>query len=164
MPVPFLYLSALLFLLNNRHFCFFIIWSRPRFQFHTGHVTIGGSICTEVLTASGTAGSWQPTITMENLILLLHNLIGVDGAGRVDFGSPHHPSPHLDYSEAEVCTITIKKQTWVYPLSKKKTYLLINSAIIIVIYFFPSLLIFVKTGPCCISASRSRSRLEGVTF
>eukprot|EP00729_Bicosta_minor_P008165 gene8165-15493_t len=74
---------------------------RPRFMFHTGHVTIGGSICTEVLTASGTAGSWQSTITMENLILLLHNLIGVDGAGRVDFGSAHHPTPEMDYSEGE---------------------------------------------------------------
>jgi ubiquitin-conjugating enzyme E2 Q len=55
---------------------------RPRFMFHTGHVTIGGSICTEVLTASNTPGSWQSTITMENLILLLHNLIGVDGKGQ----------------------------------------------------------------------------------
>jgi ubiquitin-conjugating enzyme E2 Q len=55
---------------------------RPKFMFHTGHVTIGGSICTEVLTASNTPGSWQSTITMENLILLLHNLIGVDGKGQ----------------------------------------------------------------------------------
>lgn len=45
--------------------------------------------------------SWQSTITMENLILLLHNLIGVDGAGRVDFGSAHHPTPEMDYSEGE---------------------------------------------------------------
>ena len=30
-------------------------------------------------------------MTAENLVLMLHNLIGVDGAGRVDFGSHHHP-------------------------------------------------------------------------
>jgi hypothetical protein len=28
---------------------------RPRFKFHTGHVTIGGSICTDLLTSTG----WQ---------------------------------------------------------------------------------------------------------
>ena len=26
---------------------------RPRFAFHTGHVTVGGSICIELLTSSG---------------------------------------------------------------------------------------------------------------
>lgn len=66
-----------------------------------GHVTIGGSICCEVLTASSTTNSWAPTITMENLVLMLHSLIGVDGSGRVDFGSHHHPQPDMDYGEQE---------------------------------------------------------------
>ena len=29
---------------------------KPRFKLHTGHVTIGGSMCTELLTPGG----WQP--------------------------------------------------------------------------------------------------------
>jgi hypothetical protein len=35
----------------------FIRVIEPRFKFHTGHVTIGGSICHEILTRSG----WTPT-------------------------------------------------------------------------------------------------------
>ena len=38
---------------------------RPRFAFRTGHVTIGGSICTEMLTSQG----WMPTMTMESVLL-----------------------------------------------------------------------------------------------
>merc|ERR1711957_477561 len=34
---------------------------RPRFAFHTGHVTVGGSICIELLTSSG----WSPAYTLE---------------------------------------------------------------------------------------------------
>jgi len=33
---------------------------RPRFEFHTGHVTIGGSICMELLTRKG----WSPENTV----------------------------------------------------------------------------------------------------
>ncbi len=33
---------------------------RPRFRFMTGHITIGGSVCTELLTQSG----WVPQTTM----------------------------------------------------------------------------------------------------
>lgn len=40
-------------------------------------------------------------MTAENLVLMLHNLIGVDGAGRVDFGSHHHPRPEIEYGEQE---------------------------------------------------------------
>ena len=36
----------------------------PRFAFHTGHVTIGGSICMEELTASG----WNPTYSVERVL------------------------------------------------------------------------------------------------
>ena len=31
----------------------FVRMVRPRFKWHTGHVTIGGSLCTELLTPSG---------------------------------------------------------------------------------------------------------------
>jgi len=37
----------------------------PRFAFHTGHITIGGSICTESLTRTG----WTPTRTLESVLV-----------------------------------------------------------------------------------------------
>ena len=39
----------------------------PRFAFHKGRVTVGGSICTEVLTPSG----WSSTLTVEDLLIAL---------------------------------------------------------------------------------------------
>jgi len=73
---------------------------RPRFQFHTGHVTIGGSICTEQLTRGDGPGAWTAAIAVSSLLLYLHSTI-IDGRGRVDFGSAHHPRPELEYSDAE---------------------------------------------------------------
>ena len=67
---------------------------KPRFRFHTGHVTVGGSICTELLTTSG----WISSMTIENLILFLHRTI-IDGQGRVDLTSPLVNVPY-DESEA----------------------------------------------------------------
>lgn len=52
----------------------------PRLEFHTGHITVGGSVCTELLTISG----WRPELSGENLILFLHQLL-IDGGARVDF-------------------------------------------------------------------------------
>lgn len=65
---------------------------RPRFVFHTGHVTVGGSLCTELLTRSG----WMPMTPSA----LLHSVCVMlkDGRGRVDidgFASTQ------DYTEAE---------------------------------------------------------------
>ena len=39
---------------------------RPRFKFLTGHVTVGGSICMQMLTKSG----WSPANNMEVLYLV----------------------------------------------------------------------------------------------
>ena len=55
-----------------------------------GHVTIGGSICTEFLTRGDSVGSWKPTVTVESLLLFIHSTL-IDGNARVDFGSAHHP-------------------------------------------------------------------------
>lgn len=63
---------------------------RPRFQFRTGHVTIGGSICTEMLTSAG----WQPTMTIESALLSIRTNMLVGGA-RLDL------SQRSDYSELE---------------------------------------------------------------
>ena len=41
----------------------FIRVLRPRFAYRTGHVTLGGSICTQLLTRSG----WSPFNTLESV-------------------------------------------------------------------------------------------------
>tara|TARA_A100001015_G_C15026672_1_gene730876 strand:+ start:1583 stop:2074 length:492 start_codon:yes stop_codon:yes gene_type:complete len=67
---------------------------RPRFKFHTGHVTIGGSICTHFLTPDG----WTNSLSAQDVITFIHHDCIVQGGGRVDFGSNHHPSPLAEYS------------------------------------------------------------------
>lgn len=61
----------------------------PRFAYRKGHVTVGGSMCTEILTTSG----WR-NMGVIQLILFLHNLL-IDGKGRIDMSSPH---VHVPYS------------------------------------------------------------------
>jgi ubiquitin-protein ligase len=63
---------------------------RPRFMFHTGHVTIGGSICTEMLTSQG----WSSTMTMESVIISIRTNM-LEGGARIDIRNKQ------DYSEAE---------------------------------------------------------------
>lgn len=62
----------------------------PRFVQWTGHVTIGGSICTEDLTASG----WKPDMTVMGLLLQLKNNM-VEGKAEIDMHNRH------DYTEQE---------------------------------------------------------------
>ena len=54
---------------------------RPRFAFHTGHVTVGGSLCTELLTSQG----WTPMTPLA----LLHSVCVMfkDGNGRLDLST-----------------------------------------------------------------------------
>jgi len=63
----------------------------PRFAFHTGHVTVGGSICIEELTTS----AWTPELTLEGLLLTVQTAI-IEGGGRLD---PH--MAHVPYSALE---------------------------------------------------------------
>lgn len=63
---------------------------RPRFVYRTGHVTIGGSICTEVLTSAG----WSSTMTIESVLIGIRTNMLVGGA-RLDPRNKH------DYSEME---------------------------------------------------------------
>ena len=62
----------------------------PRFHFHTGRVTVGGSMCSETLTMSG----WEPRITPTAFLLVLKEHI-VEGEGRIDMSCPY------DYTEKE---------------------------------------------------------------
>lgn len=38
---------------------------------YTGHVTIGGAICIEALTTSGSAGAWRPSMCVESILALV---------------------------------------------------------------------------------------------
>ena len=51
----------------------------PRFKMHSGHVTVGGSICMELLTASG----WSPACNFESLLVQVV-MAFVEGEGRLD--------------------------------------------------------------------------------
>lgn len=63
----------------------FVRVKSPRFKFHTGHVTVGGSICTEMLTAEG----WKPEMTGSALLLMLHATL-IEGKGRIDMNGPRY--------------------------------------------------------------------------
>ena len=53
---------------------------QPRFQFHTGRVTVGGSLCMDILTLNG----WNPTYDIESLMINVTSAI-IDGNPRIDF-------------------------------------------------------------------------------
>jgi len=65
---------------------------RPRFAFRTGHVTIGGSICMELLTNSG----WNSTNDIESILIQIRaEMFG--GGARLDPGM----SGSYEYTESE---------------------------------------------------------------
>ena len=69
---------------------------RPRMVFHTGHVTVGGSICTELLTNQG----WRP-MTVASLLRTVV-LTMKEGDAQVQLEPDAHcTTPAIDYSEAE---------------------------------------------------------------
>jgi ubiquitin-conjugating enzyme E2 Q len=53
---------------------------RPRFTFHTGRVTVGGSLCTDVLTMR----SWNPMYDIVGLMVNIFSEI-TNGGPRIDF-------------------------------------------------------------------------------
>ncbi len=57
----------------------FIRIIEPRFEYLTGHITLGGSICMELLTSQG----WSPAYSIENLMIHIKSLI-IEGEGRID--------------------------------------------------------------------------------
>ena len=68
---------------------------RPRFVYHTGHVTIGGSICTEMLTAAG----WRE-MSVETLLRTICLLLAdAEPAARVQMKPDMHcATPLVDYT------------------------------------------------------------------
>ena len=63
---------------------------RPHFEFHTGHVTLGGSICMELLTRKG----WSPENSIEAVIMSIRSNF-LEGGARLA------ANQYGDYSEAE---------------------------------------------------------------
>jgi ubiquitin-protein ligase len=51
----------------------------PHFRFRSGHITVGGSLCMEMLTNQG----WSPTFNVENVITQIKMAIA-DGEGEID--------------------------------------------------------------------------------
>ena len=51
----------------------------PYFKFRSGHITVGGSLCMEMLTNQG----WSPTFNIENVITQIKLAIS-DGGGEID--------------------------------------------------------------------------------
>uniref|UniRef100_A0A6B2LKV9 UBC core domain-containing protein n=1 Tax=Arcella intermedia TaxID=1963864 RepID=A0A6B2LKV9_9EUKA len=62
---------------------------RPRFQFRTGHVTIGGSICMELLTNSG----WRSTNDIESILIQIRAEMQ-GGNARLDLNAGQSYSEH----------------------------------------------------------------------
>jgi ubiquitin-conjugating enzyme E2 Q len=65
---------------------------RPRFQFRTGHVTLGGSICMELLTNTG----WNATNDIESILIQIIAEL-TSGGARLDMAS----GTNYEYSEHE---------------------------------------------------------------
>ena len=79
---------------NHRPACPLVI--KPRFKWHTGHVTVGGSMCTELLTPGG----WQP-MTVHALLLTVCQMLR-QGEAQIQLKPDEHCMwPLKDYSEME---------------------------------------------------------------
>ena len=55
----------------------------PRFKFHTGRVTVGGSLCADILTME----SWNPLYDIQSLMVNITSEI-LNGNPRLDFSNP----------------------------------------------------------------------------
>jgi ubiquitin-conjugating enzyme E2 Q len=69
---------------------------RPRFAAYTGHVTAGGSICTELLTSSG----WRCDMTVSSMLRTVCEGFR-DGDGRIQFEGSLYGNDY-ELVEAEV--------------------------------------------------------------
>jgi len=76
----------------------------PRFQHLTGHVTIGGSICMELLTTSG----WKPINTLESIFIQIRLEISI-GNARIDFSNT---SSYTENEAVEAFNRVAKRYGW----------------------------------------------------
>ena len=73
----------------------------PRFKYMTGHVTLAGAICMEVLTTSG----WTPGYSIESLIIQIKSELS-EGGGRLD---PQKHNMTYGLKEAQSSFIRVAK-------------------------------------------------------
>jgi len=83
----------------------FIRVVKPRFRFHTGHVTVGGSICMELLTNSG----WAPTNNIESVLVQIRSEM-LMGGGRLDLSNP---TPYTEYEAKQAFQRVAKDHGWI---------------------------------------------------
>jgi len=77
----------------------FIRVVEPRFQFRTGHVTLGGAICMELLTVSG----WTANNDITSILIQVRAEIGSkDGGARL--AAPTDQAQYTPYNEQEAWT------------------------------------------------------------
>jgi len=69
----------------------------PRFKRQTGHITTGGSICTELLTNSKSGHGWDPKTKVEPLLVIIRQQL-VEGKAEVYLNGKLSGT---DYGEAE---------------------------------------------------------------
>lgn len=86
----------------------FVRVTQPRFVWHTGHVTVGGSICTELLTTSG----WISSLTIESIVLFIHRTI-IEGRGRVDLHSQLVTVPYSDEEAKQAFRRVANDHGWI---------------------------------------------------
>eukprot|EP00455_Lapot_gusevi_P040400 TRINITY_DN4569_c0_g1_i1.p1 TRINITY_DN4569_c0_g1~~TRINITY_DN4569_c0_g1_i1.p1 ORF type:complete len:241 (-),score=92.17 TRINITY_DN4569_c0_g1_i1:83-742(-) len=77
----------------------------PRFQFRTGHITIGGSICMEVLTPSG----WLPSNDIESLLVQIKSEM-IAGGARIDF---NNRNPYSEREAREAFERVARHHGWI---------------------------------------------------
>ncbi|KAH3757382.1 ubiquitin-conjugating enzyme E2 25 [Pelomyxa schiedti] len=82
----------------------FIRVVKPRFQFHTGHVTIGGSICMELLTRSG----WLPANDIESILVQIRAEM-LAGNARLDL---HNSTPYSDREAQDAFERVARQHGW----------------------------------------------------
>ena len=83
----------------------FVRLLRPRFEFRTGHITLGGSICMELLTNQG----WTATTTMEKLLLIVKMNMAAGGA-RLD--PARHNVPYSMSEAKEAYNRMLRSHGW----------------------------------------------------
>jgi ubiquitin-protein ligase len=85
----------------NPPFCRVI---KPRFAFHTGHVTIGGSICTELLTNKG----WTSANTIEAVVVSIRAQF-LEGGARLDM---HNKREYTEQEAKEAFKRMVQTHGW----------------------------------------------------
>ncbi|XP_021379227.1 ubiquitin-conjugating enzyme E2 Q2-like isoform X2 [Mizuhopecten yessoensis] len=79
---------------------------RPRFKFLTGHVTIGGSICMQMLTNSG----WTPTNDIEAILVQIRSEIMSDPNAQLERSDSDRPYGEQEARDA--FTRMVKRYGW----------------------------------------------------